>query len=70
MLNNEVIQAVKEQKFHIYGVEVVDDALAILTGKDAGKLNSKGDYPKRSVNGLAVKYLQYLSDIVNGHQDD
>lgn len=70
MLNQHVIKAVKEGLFHIYTVDTVDSALSLLTGKEAGQLNSKDCYPKRSVNGLAVKHLQFMADIVNGHQDD
>lgn len=70
MLNQAVIKAVKDGLFHIYTVDTVDSALSLLTGKEAGQLNSKDCYPKRSVNGLAVKHLQYMSDIVNGHHDD
>ena len=39
MLSPEVVQAVKDKKFHIYAVGHIDEAMEILTGKpfSAGK---------------------------------
>jgi len=36
-LNDEVIEAVKEGKFHIYAVKTIDEGIEILTGMKAGK---------------------------------
>ena len=38
-LNDEVIQAVKENKFHIYAVSKIDEGIEILTGVPAGEKN-------------------------------
>ncbi len=35
LLDDEVLEAVEKEKFHIYTVETVDDAIEILTGIDA-----------------------------------
>lgn len=66
MLNKQVISAVDEGLFHIYTVGTVDDAICILTEKEAGKITSKGRYPKGSVNYAAVNRLYNISNIVNG----
>ncbi len=50
MLNNEVVQAVKDGQFHIYPVEHVDEGLELLTGIPVGKRNKKGDYPSGTIN--------------------
>lgn len=36
VLNDEVIKAVKDGKFHIYPVQIVDDAIELLTGIKSG----------------------------------
>lgn len=70
MLNKKVLNAVKKGQFHIYTAETVDEALMLLTGKDAGELSSRKRYPKNSVNYLAVKRLREISDQVNGSHDE
>lgn len=70
MLDNKVIQAVKDKKFHIYVVESVDQALELLMNKSAGQLNSKGRYPKNSINYQAVNRLYNIANIVSGSHDD
>jgi len=50
MLKDEVIEAFKNKKFHIYPVKHVDEGIEILTGVKAGKLKDDGIYQKDSVN--------------------
>jgi lon-related putative ATP-dependent protease len=61
VLRDEVIQAVKEKKFHIYPVERIEEGIQILTGKPAGKQNPKGQYEKNSVFYLVAKRLKEMS---------
>jgi lon-related putative ATP-dependent protease len=70
VLNDDVINAVRQQKFHLYMVKTVDEALSLLTGVDAGEKNSRGQYPKKSVNGRALTRLAKIAEIVNGAMDD
>ncbi|GAB2935074.1 Lon protease family protein [Rheinheimera gaetbuli] len=70
VLNDEVITAVKQHKFHIYVVKTVDEALTLLTGVAAGEKNSRGQYPKKSVNGRAMARLAEIAEIVNGAMDE
>ena len=58
MLRADIVQAVEEGKFTIYAIDTVDDGIEILTGKKAGKLNAKGQYPKDSVNGMVQQSLR------------
>jgi len=50
MLRSDVVAAVEAGTFQVYPVEHVDDAITLLTGSKAGKKNSKGEFPKGSVN--------------------
>ncbi len=57
-LSNEVIDAVKENKFHIYPVSTVDEGIEILTEVEAGKLDENGKYPVGSINYLVSEKLK------------
>jgi lon-related putative ATP-dependent protease len=47
MLNQEVIEAVKGEKFHIWGVETIAEGIEILTGIHAGnERNEEGSFPE------------------------
>ena len=52
-LNDEVIQAVKDEKFHIYAVSTVDEGIEILTGVPAGDIDIPG-----TINYLAYQTLK------------
>jgi len=60
MLKEEVIEAVKEGKFHIYPISTVDEGMEILTGVRAGKRRKDGKFPKNTVNRLVEDKLLYL----------
>lgn len=70
VLNDEVTQAVRDGQFHIYTVKQVDEALELLMDMPAGERNSKGQYPKRTINFLALRRLEDIADIVNGTADE
>jgi len=59
-LKNEVIEAVKDGKFHVWPVKTIEDGIEILTGKPAGKLKRDGTYPKNSVFGKVMERLEEL----------
>ncbi len=58
MLKREVIQAVKQKKFHIYPVATVEQGIEILTGIPAGKPDKDGHYPQGSVYGAVQRKLK------------
>ncbi|MBR1649320.1 MAG: AAA family ATPase [Alphaproteobacteria bacterium] len=60
MLREDVVNAVRENKFHIYAIDNVDDGIEILTGIKAGTLNEKGEFDKDSVNyAVQTELLKY-----------
>ncbi len=63
MLKEEVINAVENKLFTIYSVEHVDDALSLLMGMNAGKLDKKGQYPKNSINDKIQLNLEKYSSV-------
>ena len=50
MLRQEVVDAVKEGKFHIYAVSTIDEGIEVLTGEEAGGRKEDGTYPEGTIN--------------------
>ena len=46
-LSDEVVEAVKERKFHIYAISTIEQGIEILTGVPAGKKRFKWQIPSR-----------------------
>lgn len=63
MLRQNVIDAATAGKFHIYAVDHVDQAIALLTGLPAGEADVKGEYPEGSINYQLAARLTELSKI-------
>ena len=57
-LADEIIENVKEKKFHIYAVSTIDEGIEILTGVPAGKQNKDGKYPAGTINHLVYEKLK------------
>jgi predicted ATP-dependent protease len=64
MLNQEVVDAVAEGKFHIWPVTTVEEGLSILMGMDAGKLQEDGNYPEGTIYRKVDDRLKEISEIV------
>ncbi len=61
MLREDVVEAVKDGKFHVYPVSTIDEGIAILTGREAGERQEDGTYPEDTVNFLVDKQLHELA---------
>ena len=66
MLNDEVNQAVKRGKFHIWAVDTIEDGLRVLTGVEPGKRLKSGKFPK---NSIYYKVEQQLQDYAKRASD-
>ena len=66
MLREDVVDAVREGKFHIYAVRTIDEGIEILTGAPAGEHQANGTYPDGTVNYLVDKRLQELAQSLRG----
>jgi ATP-dependent Lon protease len=60
MLRKDVVQAVKEKKFHVYPVKTIDQGIEILTGVEAGEQLEDGRFKEGSVNDRVDKKLREL----------
>jgi predicted ATP-dependent protease len=61
MLQQEVVDAVNESKFHVYAVSTVDEGIEILTGVEAGVKGEDGAYPENSINYKVDKKLKEMA---------
>lgn len=66
MLRDDVIAAAERGSFHVYAVRTLDEAIALLTGLEAGECDASGKYPDGTFNALVV---QRLGEFVRGRQD-
>ncbi len=64
MLKKELRDAVSREKFHIFPIDHVDDALSLLCNKEAGSINEAGDFPHGSINYLAQTRIKAFSKIM------
>jgi predicted ATP-dependent protease len=63
MLKEEVVDAIKEGRFHIYPVKTIDEGIEVLTGVPAGELSDEGVYPEGTINGLVQRRLDELAKV-------
>jgi len=64
MLKEEIVDAVKSGKFHIYTVRTIDEGIELLTGIKAGKKLPDGFYEEESVYFRVDKKLQEMAEIL------
>ena len=62
-LSDDVLNAVKAKKFHVYAISSIDEGIEILTGVPAGKKDSNGRFPAGTVNYLAYEKLKKYAEI-------
>jgi len=62
MLRRDVIDAVRQGKFHIYPVRTIDQGIEILTGVEAGERKEDGTYEQGTVNYLVDQKLREFAD--------
>ena len=63
MLRDDVIGAARAGQFSIYAVATVDEAIELLTGMSAGKMDEQGLFPEASFNGRVQTRLIELAAI-------
>lgn len=61
-LNDEVVEAVRQGKFHIYPTRTIDQGIEILTDVPAGECQADGTYPVGSIHYLVNKQLGEYTD--------
>lgn len=62
MLKEEIIDAVKAGKFHIYSVKTIEEGIEILTGVEAGSRRSDRTFEEKTVNYLVNERLKEIAE--------
>ena len=70
MLKDEVIEAVKNNKFHIYAVKKIEEGIELLTGVEAGEINNYGEYEAGSVFYLANKKINEYNKVLMPSEEE
>ncbi|MDQ0670708.1 putative ATP-dependent protease [Pseudomonas sp. W2I6] len=68
MLDEKVLQAVRQGQFHVYAVRQADEALSLLVGEPAGSPDEEGQFPEGSVNARVVERLRAIAEMIS--EDD
>ena len=61
MLRRDVVESVREGRFHVWAVSTIEEGLEVLTGLRAGERGADGSYPTDSVLGRADARLEKLA---------
>ena len=61
MLSEEVVEAVREGRFHVYSAETIDEGIELLTGVPAGCLLPDGTFEEGTVNRRVSDRLAELA---------
>lgn len=63
MLRDDVVEACRQGKFHIYPVTTVDEGIELLTGFPAGKRDAEGRFPDGSLNRHVEQRLTQMAEL-------
>lgn len=69
MLREDVVEAVREEKFFVVVMDHVSDAIEIMMGKPAGVRGEDGKFPVDSVHGLVEAALKETNEKLDGKRD-
>ncbi|HEX3011390.1 MAG TPA: Lon-insertion domain-containing protein, partial [Syntrophomonadaceae bacterium] len=62
MLDDEVVQAVRDHKFTVWAVNHINEGIEILTGTEAGSRDERGNFTPDSVHYLVNQKLKEWND--------
>jgi lon-related putative ATP-dependent protease len=63
MLRQEIVEAVRQKRFHVWAVRSIDEAMELLTGLPAGEPDAKGEIPAGSINFQIALQLAELAQM-------
>ena len=61
VLNDDLVGAISEGRFHIYAVSTIDEGIEVLTGTPAGERGEDGEYPGGTVHHLVERRLEEMA---------
>jgi hypothetical protein len=64
MLNDEVIEAVRAGRFHVWAVRHVDEGIELLSGSSAGRRDADGRFPAASFHYRVEQRMRHYAEQV------
>jgi len=61
-LKEELVEDIKEGRFHIWPVKDIDDGIEVLTGVKAGERKPDGAYDEGTINYLVQRQLIEMAE--------
>lgn len=68
MLRKDVLEAAKQDLFHVYTVKTIDEGIELLTGLPAGERQENGEYPDGTINRKVEARLLEFSERAKAFQ--
>lgn len=68
MLREDVVEACRAGRFHVFAVRTADEAMELLTGVTAGRRDPRGMYPAGTLYRLVEARLVQLADRATGYR--
>ena len=62
MLRSDIVAAVQADKFHVWTVDTLDDALQLLVGRAPGQRDERGRFPEGTINGAVDARLSKFAE--------
>ena len=62
MVSDEVVQACRDGRFHVWAVRTIDEGIELLTGEAAGERAADGSYPEGSIHRRIIDRLRDGAD--------
>ena len=63
ILPDKVLKAISDRKFHIYPISTIDEGMEILTLRQSGIRNVKGNFPPDTINHIIENRLRKLYEL-------
>ena len=64
MLKEELVEAIRAGKFHIWPIKTIDQGIEVLTGRDAGQRMEDGSYPGGTINALVQERMMNMAEAI------
>jgi predicted ATP-dependent protease len=68
MLKEEVVEAIKERRFHIWPVKTIDQGIEVLTGVEAGEMQPDGSYPEGTIHQIVQGRLDEMAELIKEYK--
>ena len=69
MLDDAVVDAVAQGRFHVWAVETVEQGIELLTGVPAGRARRDGTYPEGTIHAAVAGRLREYAEAVASFQE-